>query len=348
MAINKKLIHFKLKSTFDSELEQGNILDTSIVFIQDANLIWTHGTYYCLPNDEVIITDGIEPEDGQEIWIDTSEDSTLYAIEEAPKDGKLYSRQNGKWVEVSFDTSNLATKEEVTQSLATKLDISTYNIDKETFETKTNAAATYQPKGDYLTSVPSEYITESELEGKGYALKSEIPSAYTLPKATSGALGGVKIGYPESGKNYPVELNSSGQAYVNVPWTDTDTIYSNATTSSSGLMTAADKTLLDRYSSYQTISSLSNIAATKSILFLSTSSNQSLSISSFPTNVSAISIFIYNSGSSTLTITIPSTGSYVAMNGTSLSISGTSGKDWGEISIVYVNNKYLIRIGEVE
>ena len=97
MAINKKLIHFKLKTTFESELEQGNILDTSIVFIQDANLIWTHGTYYCLPNDEVIITDGIEPEDGQEIWIDTSEDSTLFAVEEAPKDDNQYARKNGAW-----------------------------------------------------------------------------------------------------------------------------------------------------------------------------------------------------------------------------------------------------------
>ena len=88
MAINKKLIHFKLKSTFESELEAGNILDTSIVFIQDANLIWTHGTYYCLPKDEILISEGTEPTDGQEIWIDLSEDSTVFAVEEAPKDGK--------------------------------------------------------------------------------------------------------------------------------------------------------------------------------------------------------------------------------------------------------------------
>ena len=37
--------------------------------------------------------------------------------------------------------------------------------------------------------------------------------------ATSGTFGLVKIGYGENGKNYPVEL-SSGQMYVNVPWTD--------------------------------------------------------------------------------------------------------------------------------
>lgn len=43
----------------------------------------------------------------------------------------------------------------------------------------------------------------------------------TYGQANSTTLGLVKIGFPESGKNYPVELNSSGQMYVNVPWTDT-------------------------------------------------------------------------------------------------------------------------------
>ena len=56
--------------------------------------------------------------------------------------------------------------------------------------------------------------------------KPTIPSPYTLPSATSNALGGIKIGYqPESGtKNYAVQL-SGDKAYVNVPWTDTDTHY---------------------------------------------------------------------------------------------------------------------------
>ena len=46
-----------------------------------------------------------------------------------------------------------------------------------------------------------------------------IASTYALPLATSTVRGGIKIGYTESGKNYPVEL-SSEKAYVNVPWED--------------------------------------------------------------------------------------------------------------------------------
>ena len=47
-----------------------------------------------------------------------------------------------------------------------------------------------------------------------------IPTPYVLPVATTTALGGIKIGYTEAGKNYPLEL-SNEQAFVNVPWTDT-------------------------------------------------------------------------------------------------------------------------------
>ena len=67
----------------------------------------------------------------------------------------------------------------------------------------TNVSAFTNDAG-YLTAVPSEYITETELNAKGYltehqsladyALKSEIPSPYSLPTASATALGGVKVG----------------------------------------------------------------------------------------------------------------------------------------------------------
>lgn len=67
----------------------------------------------------------------------------------------------------------------------------------------------------------------------------------SIPQASSSALGGIKIGYSDNGKNYAVELDSSGKAYVNVPWTDTNTTYNVATTSSNGLMSSSDKSKLD-------------------------------------------------------------------------------------------------------
>lgn len=56
-----------------------------------------------------------------------------------------------------------------------------------------------------------------------------------LAAATSNALGGIKIGYAASGKNYPVQLNSSNQAFVNVPWTDNNTNTAHSHTAGTGL-----------------------------------------------------------------------------------------------------------------
>lgn len=67
----------------------------------------------------------------------------------------------------------------------------------------------------------------------------------SIPQASSSALGGIKIGYSDNDKNYAVELDSSGKAYVNVPWTDTNTTYNVATTSANGLMSSSDKSKLD-------------------------------------------------------------------------------------------------------
>ena len=58
---------------------------------------------------------------------------------------------------------------------------------------------------------------------------SQYANKYELPIATDSVLGGIKIGYTQSGKNYPVLLDSNNKAYVNVPWTDnTDNIATTA------------------------------------------------------------------------------------------------------------------------
>ena len=118
MAINKKLIHFKTRAAFEIQLAEKNILDTSIVFIQDANLIWTHGTYYCLPSDEVFISDGIEPDGDQDLWVDTSDNIADVTPKEVyvgeteptnkeviwinPSNGKVKYKDGDHWVEISY------------------------------------------------------------------------------------------------------------------------------------------------------------------------------------------------------------------------------------------------------
>ena len=64
-----------------------------------------------------------------------------------------------------------------------------------------------------------------------WAVPTDTNTTYSL--ASSSALGLVKVGYTEDGKNYPVEL-SSEKMFVNVPWTDTVYSLPLATSTSSG------------------------------------------------------------------------------------------------------------------
>lgn len=87
--------------------------------------------------------------------------------------------------------------------------------------------ATVATSGSYndLTNKPtipslSGYATQNWVTGQGYLT--------SIPAATSSTYGGIQIGYTTSGKNYAVQL-SNGKAYVNVPWTDTDTTYTAGT-----------------------------------------------------------------------------------------------------------------------
>lgn len=63
----------------------------------------------------------------------------------------------------------------------------------------------------------------------------------------SGTTFNVGLGYTTNNKNYQVQQDGSKNLYVNVPWTDTHTTYDVATTSSAGLMSAADKKKLDAF-----------------------------------------------------------------------------------------------------
>lgn len=65
-------------------------------------------------------------------------------------------------------------------------------------------------------------------------IKESTESDYKLPLASANTRGGIKSGYQQNGKNYPVQIDAQEQAYVNVPWTDTRYTLPAATTSALG------------------------------------------------------------------------------------------------------------------
>ena len=94
-------------------------------------------------------------------------------------------------------------------------------------------ASTNVTGGIKLTGNAAEYLSGSGTFYQiDYSELSGTPdlSRYltSIPVASTTSYGGIMVGYSTSGKNYAVQL-SNGKAYVNVPWTDTNTTYSAGT-----------------------------------------------------------------------------------------------------------------------
>lgn len=189
MAINKKLIHFNKKTTFNSQKLSANASNTqyqvggtgavqtgapdinyqSIVYIKDSKEIWTHGQFYAT--------------------------------------AVTWSTITGK------------------PSFATVATSGNYNdlSNKPTIPTKL-------PTPNVLTFTGAVTGTWDGSAAKTVNIPSG--SSYTLPLASNSTRGGIKLssstqgGTPNGitttpGRTYAVQVNSSEQAVVNVPWTDT-------------------------------------------------------------------------------------------------------------------------------
>lgn len=189
MAINKKLIHFNKKTTFNSQKLSANASNTqyqvggtgtvqtgapdinyqSIVYIKDSKEIWTHGQFYATAVTWSTIT----------------------------------GKPSFATVATSGNYNDLSNKPTIPTKLPTP------NV-----LTFTGAVTgTWDGSAAKIVNIPSG-------------------SSYTLPLASNSTRGGIKLssntqgGTPNgitttSGRTYAVQVNSSEQAVVNVPWTDT-------------------------------------------------------------------------------------------------------------------------------
>lgn len=127
-------------------------------------------------------------------------------------------------VVVADDTARFALTTATAQSGDTVKVASTGKMYLIKDESKLSSEDGYEPyTASQASSVPWSGVT-----GK--------PSTFTPPTSSATVLGGIKVGYTTSGKNYKVQLDSFGNAYVNVPWTDNNTTYNEATADTLGLV----------------------------------------------------------------------------------------------------------------
>lgn len=127
-------------------------------------------------------------------------------------------------VVVANDTARFALTTATAQSGDTVKVTSTGKMYLIKDESKLNSEDGYEPyTASSASSVPWSGVTSK-------------PSTFAPPTATSSTLGGVKVGYTTSGKNYKLQVDDFGNAFVNVPWTDNNTTYNQATADTLGLV----------------------------------------------------------------------------------------------------------------
>lgn len=202
MAINKKLIHFNKKTTFNSQKLSANASNTqyqvggtgtvqtgapdinyqSIVYIKDSKEIWTHGQFYATAVTWSTIT----------------------------------GKPSFATVATSGNYNDLSNKPTIPTKLPTP------NV-----LTFTGAVTgTWDGSAAKTVNIPS---------GSSYTLPLASNNTRGGIKLSSSTQGGTPNGITTtSGRTYAVQVNSREQAVVNVPWTDTTYTLPTASASTLG------------------------------------------------------------------------------------------------------------------
>lgn len=204
------------------------------------------------------------------------------------------------------------------------------------------------------------HVSGAEAVAKDDIVALGIPAQDTTYSAGSGlSLSGTTINHASSitAGTAGSSSSTSGSNTISIPYvtynntghitaagTHTHTINA-ATTSASGLMSSADKTKMNRLESYTTATTVASLNVNYQTIYVTLSANASLSASGTGTSYNGRSITAYVYTASSVTITIPTSGDYVSMCGSSFT---TKAGGWVEFSLVCVNGKWHIAKLEAE
>lgn len=119
----------------------------------------------------------------------------------------------------TVDLADYAKKSEAVAKISHVVDQTHITVDYSTIDNVSLGAASFFGATNTNAGL---MIPADKIKLNGIA---EGANNYSLPTASSTTKGGITLGYSQSGKNYPVVLDGNGKAYVNVPWTDTNTTY---------------------------------------------------------------------------------------------------------------------------
>ena len=181
--ITEAVINIESSKSLKDELTDINNIVSSKVDISSISTVATSGDYNDLNNKPVIPSSTSElTNDSNYITsseVDTKINSAVTAVykvrgsvdnyESLPISnvtvGDVYNLLDtgSNYVCISIDPI-------IWDKLSETIDLSSYSTTEEN-------DAKYQLKGDYITSIPDEYVTDTELEAKGYATATSVEAA---------------------------------------------------------------------------------------------------------------------------------------------------------------------------
>lgn len=186
--------------------------------------------------------------------------------------------------------------------------------------------------------IPAQNTTYSAGTGLSFS-GTTINHASSITAGTAGSsnsTSGITIDIPYVTYNATGHVTAAGTHKHNIDM---------ATTSAAGLMHYADKAKMNRLESYTTATTVASLDVNYQTIYVTLSENASLSASGTGKTYNGRTISAYVYTSSSVTITIPTSGDYVSMCGSSFT---TTAGGWVEFSLVCVNGKWHIAKLEAE
>lgn len=248
MAINKKLIHFKNKSTFNSKKLSANEANTqyqvggtgtvttgapdinyqSIVYIKDSKEIWTHGQFYATavtwstitgkPSFATVATSGS--------YNDLNNKPTIPTSLPTPNSLTFTGAATGTWNGSAAKTVNIPTYSNASTSsagLMSASDKSKLNgiasgaeVNQNAFSNVVVGSTTIaaNSKTDTLTLTAGSNITLTPNATNDSITISASGSSYSLPLASNSTRGGIKLSSSTQGGTPNGITTTSGRTYA--------------------------------------------------------------------------------------------------------------------------------------
>ena len=248
MAINKKLIHFNKKATFNSQKLSANDSNTqyqvggtgtvqtgapdinyqSIVYIKDSKEIWTHGQFYATavtwstitgkPSFATVATSGS--------YNDLTNKPTIPTSLPTPNSLTFTGATTGTWNGSSAKTVNIPTYSNASTSSAglmstsdkSKLDgiASGAEVNQNAFSNVIVGSTTIaaDSKTDTLTLTAGSNITLTPNATNDSITISASGSSYSLPLASNSTRGGIKLSSSAQGGTPNGITTTSGRTYA--------------------------------------------------------------------------------------------------------------------------------------